>query len=60
VCEAKGEYMELLDRVEYDRDVAVVHAQLDEATFNAAWEEGQKMTKDEALDLALKMVEEIK
>jgi predicted ATPase len=60
VCEAKGEYMELLDRVEFDRDVAVVHAQLDEATFNAAWEEGQKMTKDEALDLALKMVEEIK
>lgn len=59
VCEAKGEYMELLDRVEYDRDVAVVHAQLDEATFNAAWEESQKMRVEEALDLALKTVEEI-
>jgi predicted ATPase/class 3 adenylate cyclase/DNA-binding CsgD family transcriptional regulator len=57
--EAKGYYLELQDRVEYDRDVMVVRAQLDEAMFNAHWDAGQKMMMDEALDLALKTVEEI-
>ena len=57
--EAKGEYMDIKDRVEYDRDVMVIHSQLDEATFNAAWQVGQKMTLDEAFDLALKTVERV-
>jgi tetratricopeptide (TPR) repeat protein len=42
------------DRMEYDRILADVRAQLDEATFDAAWEEGRKMTLEEAVEYALK------
>lgn len=41
------------DRMEYDRILAAVRAQLDEATFNAAWEEGGKMTLEQAIEYAL-------
>jgi hypothetical protein len=30
-----------------------VRAQLDEATFNAAWEEGRAMTLEQAIEYAL-------
>ena len=43
-----------VDRVKYDQILAAVRAQLDEATFNAAWEEGRKMTLEQAIEYALK------
>jgi hypothetical protein len=38
---------------EYDRTVAAVRAQLDEATFAAAWAAGRTMTLDEAIAEAI-------
>jgi tetratricopeptide (TPR) repeat protein len=52
--EALGWTMGIADRAEYDRIIASVRAQLDEATFNAAWEEGRKMTLEQAIEYALK------
>ncbi|HEX9922142.1 MAG TPA: hypothetical protein VGD99_05735, partial [Anaerolineae bacterium] len=45
--------LEYADQVEYDRNVAVVRAQLDEATFAAAWAEGRAMTLEQAVDDAM-------
>jgi predicted ATPase/class 3 adenylate cyclase len=47
------------DQIEYQRNLTATRAQLDEATFETAFAEGQKMSLDEALDLALKTVEEM-
>ncbi len=44
---------------ESDSAIAQARQRLDESTFNAAWAEGEKMSIDEALDLALKTVEEM-
>jgi predicted ATPase/class 3 adenylate cyclase len=52
--ETKGEDMEPADRAEYEHDVAVVREQLDEATFNAAWEAGQQMILQEGVIYGLK------
>ncbi len=41
------------DQVEYQRNLAAVRAQLDEATFNAAWARGQAMTLEQAVEFAL-------
>jgi predicted ATPase/class 3 adenylate cyclase/DNA-binding CsgD family transcriptional regulator len=41
------------NRVEWDRTVAAARAQLDEATFAAAWEEGRAMTLEQAIAYAL-------
>jgi predicted ATPase/DNA-binding XRE family transcriptional regulator len=41
------------DRVHYDRTIAAIRAQLDEATFAAAWAEGQQMTLEQAIAEAL-------
>ena len=49
-----------LTKRESDSAIAQARQRLDESAFNAAWAEGKKMTIDEALDLALKTVEEIK
>jgi non-specific serine/threonine protein kinase len=40
------------DRLEYDRYVAAVRAQLDEAAFAAAWAEGRAMTLEQAIECA--------
>jgi predicted ATPase/DNA-binding XRE family transcriptional regulator len=40
-------------RADYDRYVAAVRAQLGEATFAAAWAEGQAMTQEQAIAYAL-------
>jgi predicted ATPase/DNA-binding SARP family transcriptional activator/predicted negative regulator of RcsB-dependent stress response len=45
------------DVVEFERNLASVRAQLDEATFNAAWAEGQKMTLERAVEYALQTSE---
>jgi tetratricopeptide (TPR) repeat protein len=54
--EALGRKMETATRAEYDRIIARVRAPLDEATFNAAWEEGRKMTLEQAIEYALENV----
>jgi predicted ATPase/class 3 adenylate cyclase len=36
-----------------ERDLQVIHSQLDEAAFNRAWDEGSVMTLDQALAVAL-------
>jgi predicted ATPase/DNA-binding XRE family transcriptional regulator len=48
--------LELLDqanRIVYDRTIATVRAQLDEATFAAAWAEGRAMSLEQAIGYAL-------
>jgi hypothetical protein len=45
------------DKPEYDRNVAIARAGLDEVSFAAAWAEGQKMALDEAVQLALTQTE---
>jgi tetratricopeptide (TPR) repeat protein len=51
--EAHGTRFDYPDQVEHDRNIAAVRAQLDEATFAAAWAEGRAMTIEEAVDYAL-------
>ena len=41
------------DQAEQERYINILRAQLDEATFNAAWEAGRTLTLDQAIDLAL-------
>jgi len=40
-------------QMDIDRDLAVIHEQLGEATFASAWAKGQAMTLDEAIAYAL-------
>ena len=51
--EAVGAPLPPGERADYDRDLASAHAQLDEATFAAAWAEGQAMTLEQAVAYAL-------
>jgi predicted ATPase/DNA-binding CsgD family transcriptional regulator len=44
-----------VNRADYERDVAATRAQLDTATFAAAWAAGQAMTLDEAIAEALRV-----
>jgi predicted ATPase len=37
-----------------EKDLATIHAQVDDATYNKLWSEGSKLTIDEAIALALK------
>jgi non-specific serine/threonine protein kinase len=48
-----GSVLSYPDRVEYDRYVAAVRAQLDEAAFAAAWAEGRELTLEQAIEYAL-------
>jgi hypothetical protein len=43
----------------YERAKSCAHQTLGDAAFNSAFAEGQKMSLDEALELALKIVEEM-
>ena len=45
-----------VDQPEYERNLASLRAELGEGRFNAAWEEGQKMTLEQAVDYALEEV----
>ena len=45
--------------IRYDRYLARARSQLDDATFNAAWEEGQKMTYEQAVECALENLKNI-
>jgi len=54
-----GEQADPLMKREFDSAIAQAHQRLDESAFHAAWAEGEKMSLDEALDLALKTLEEM-
>jgi predicted ATPase/class 3 adenylate cyclase len=43
----------------FDRFLAAVHASLSEAEFDSAWEQGTKLSKEAAIDLAVKMLDEL-
>jgi predicted ATPase/class 3 adenylate cyclase len=45
-----------VDKPEYELNVASLRAELGEGKFNAAWEEGQKMTLEQAVAYALEEV----
>ena len=44
---------ELYHRSDYERDVGIARAQLDDATWQAAWAEGRAMTLEQAIAYAL-------
>jgi len=44
---------------ESDKAIAQARQHLDESTFNNAWTQGEKMSLDEVIDLALNVVEEM-
>jgi hypothetical protein len=46
--------LEAADHMEYDHILAAARAELDPTTFNAAWEEGRKMTLEQAIEYALR------
>ncbi len=48
-----GAYRPHVEQAAVERDLARIHAQLDEAAFKAAWDAGQKMLLDEAIKYAL-------
>jgi predicted ATPase/DNA-binding CsgD family transcriptional regulator len=48
-----GPAVSYADRVEYDRYIATVRSQLDEAAFAAAWSEGRELTLEQAIEYAL-------
>jgi predicted ATPase/DNA-binding CsgD family transcriptional regulator len=52
--ERMGSLHQPTDKPEHDRIVAAVRAQLDDATFAAAWAAGRAMTLDEAIAEALR------
>jgi non-specific serine/threonine protein kinase len=45
-----------MDRMEYDRNVAILHAQLDLLTFEKVWRRGSSMTLEQAIEFALKEI----
>jgi hypothetical protein len=45
--------MSAAERDEHDRAVATARAELGEEAFAAAWEEGKKMTMEQAVEYAL-------
>ncbi|MBV7332522.1 tetratricopeptide repeat protein [Chloroflexi bacterium TSY] len=51
--ESIGSVIDLVDQPEYERQIASLTEQLDEATFTAAWTEGRTMTQEQAIDYAL-------
>jgi hypothetical protein len=51
--EAIGSPLFPLERADYDRTSAAVRAQLDAATFAAAWEAGRAMSLEQAITYAL-------
>jgi predicted ATPase/DNA-binding CsgD family transcriptional regulator len=53
VLEKLGAFLLSADKPEYDRNIAAVRAQLDEATFESAWAEGRQMTLEQAVAEAL-------
>ena len=40
-----------------EKDLEIIHSQMDDAAFEKLWDEGSKLTTEEAIDLALKELE---
>jgi predicted ATPase len=51
--ERLGAFHQLNDKSEIDAIITTVHAQLDEATFQASWAKGRELTLEQAVALAL-------
>lgn len=47
------------DEADYDHYLNLIRAQLDQASFNAAWEEGRAMTVEQAVAYALDYIEAV-
>ena len=45
--------IDLVDQPEYERQVAILQAQLGETDFSAMWAEGQAMTLEQVIEYAL-------
>lgn len=43
-----------LEKVEYDKEMASLRAKMEETEFGTRWREGQKLTIDEAMALAIR------
>ena len=50
--ESIGAHLDVVDRAEYDRNLAEVRSKLSEKVFADAWARGHAMTVDDALELA--------
>lgn len=50
--ESSGIQLEPVDRIEYEVELAQLHAQLEDATFAKVWEAGRSMTLEHAITLA--------
>ncbi len=57
LCEELGVSLRSWDPVFIDEMLATIHAQLDAAAFDEAWEHGRTLTADEAVTLALDSLE---
>jgi predicted ATPase/DNA-binding SARP family transcriptional activator/Tfp pilus assembly protein PilF len=58
ILASMGTALSPTDRAEHDNHVSTTRAQLDEAAFAAAWEEGNALTTEEAIELAFAETEE--
>ncbi|HEX7587075.1 MAG TPA: tetratricopeptide repeat protein, partial [Anaerolineae bacterium] len=54
-----GASMDLADRIEYERSLEGLHAQMDAQTFDAARADGKAMTMEEAVAFALSEAEDV-
>jgi hypothetical protein len=52
LLERIGARLDPAERTDFDRTRAAACAQLDQATFSAAWETGRAMTLEDAIDYA--------
>ena len=48
-----GSVIHLADQPDYERQLSLLRAQLDEAAFSAAWAEGQAMTLEQTIEYVL-------
>lgn len=53
LCESIGSRLEQEDQFEHECTISVAHSQLDEVTFNQLWQEGRRMTLEQAITFAL-------
>ncbi len=53
LLEQLGTSLERNERADYDRYVAAVRTELDQAAFDTAWAEGRNLSLDQAVALAL-------
>jgi Tetratricopeptide repeat len=53
LCAANVESLDRANQIVYDRSMAAVRSQMDEAAFAAAWEVGRAMTPEQASAYAL-------